>query len=81
MAERQPVIMKDPELAALISEIYARRGESLCLTFTKLLDMLIAKIREENDTVRQHRLSENQGKVAICKQIKEYILKGIPGAV
>jgi hypothetical protein len=68
-----------PQYAAkieVISNLHSHYTDQSAQFMLKLLDILIAETREENDYIEPATLSANQAKIAICKQLKQYILQG-----
>lgn len=44
-----------------------------------LLDILIKEARLENDTILKDNLQFNQGKIAGWGQLRDYLVRGVPG--
>ena len=72
------VITQLNEKWALVQDIHQLRAERGIMVLLKLLDTMIDEIRLENDSVAKEQLEYNQGKIAVCRALKENIEKGLP---
>ena len=62
----------------LIGRIYAERHTQTCVNVLNLLDMRVNEIREENDEAAGDKVITNQGKIQAYKELRYFIIHGIP---
>jgi len=71
-------MFRNKEKLELIFEINAHKGEPLCKSIVKLLELLINEVRVMNDTAGDVEYRINQGEIRGYSRILDYIEKGLP---
>ena len=71
-------MLRNKAKAAAIFDIHGLKSGSAGGKILTLLDILIAELREANDTVTPDNLLKNQGEIEGYLQLKDYIERGIP---
>jgi hypothetical protein len=71
---------KDPnaEKTAAVFDFSSLNADSSGKKIITLLDILIAEVRRENDTVEDKFLLKNQGRIMAYAQLKDYLERGLP---
>ena len=64
---------------ALIAELHEHYTESFCQTLLQLLNIMILRAREDNDTAVGDSVIMNQGEIRAYKQLSDRIVRGLPG--
>ena len=64
--------------AELIIEIFGAQHDNAIQNIQKLLDILIAEVRLDNDTADDVQFRTNQGEIKAYMKLREYILRGLP---
>ena len=73
--------LKITEKTAHIILLHQSAHDPLVIAMRKLLTLLIAERREDNDSVSRLRLPGNQGEIRGYKTLLDYIDKGIPNII
>lgn len=60
----------------LIRDIYENKNTFGMSALVKLIEFMIANIREENDTADPELIRFNQGQLATLKELRRYVLNG-----
>ena len=71
-------MFRNKEKLELIFEISTHKGEPLCKSIAKLLELLINEVRVMNDTASDNDYRINQGEIRGYSRLLDYIEKGLP---
>jgi hypothetical protein len=71
-------MMDRREKLQLIANIYQDNACNFSRSLLKLIDGLIDEARALNDEALPSEVVRNQGKITTLKDLKDYILKGLP---
>ena len=76
--QQAEAIRRNREEGILIQNFHETRHDESGKRTAVLLDFMLEKVRTMNDTAPMDKFQYNQGQIAVLKQLREYLERGLP---